>query len=77
LNTITFLFFNMPVSIYTKKKQTIALGYRIEDSIDIIEIKPCFIYISSGRKYVFDQTLSSYYSKYYRKQVSYDSISDE
>jgi hypothetical protein len=67
----------MPVSAHTKKKQAIALGCRIEDSTDIVEIKPCSICVLSGRKYVFDQTLSSRYSEYYRKQVSCDSLSDE
>jgi hypothetical protein len=67
----------MPVSIYTKKKKTIAFSYYIKDSVDIIEIKPCSIYMLSGRKYVFNQMLSGRYSKYYRKQVSYNSLSDK
>jgi hypothetical protein len=77
VNTIIFFFFNMLVSIYTKKKQTIVLGRRIEDSTNIIKIKPCSIYMLSSRKYVFDQILSGRYSEYYRKQVSYNSLSDE
>jgi hypothetical protein len=40
--------------MYIKKKQTIALDRRIENSADIIEIKPCSVYISSSRKYIFD-----------------------
>jgi hypothetical protein len=40
--------------MYIKKKQVIALGRHIEDSADIIEIKPYSICISSGRKYIFD-----------------------
>jgi hypothetical protein len=56
----------MTVSAYIKKKQAIILGCHIKDSIDIIEMKPCSIYISSGRKYVFDQSLSGRYSEYYR-----------
>jgi hypothetical protein len=77
MKAIVFFFFNITVSIYTKKKQVIALGCHIEDSANIIEIKPCFIYILSGRKYIFDRILSGYYSEYYRKQVSYNSLSDE
>jgi hypothetical protein len=65
MNTITFLSFNMPVSAYTKKKQAIALGRRIEDSADVIEMKSCSICILSGRKYVFDQLLSGCCSEYY------------
>jgi hypothetical protein len=48
------LSFNMPVSTHTKKKQTIAFGRCIKDSADVIEIKPCSVYVLSGRKYVFD-----------------------
>jgi hypothetical protein len=59
--------FNMIVFVYTKKKQTIALSCRIKDFADIIEIKPCSIYILSGRKYVSNQALSGCYFKYYRK----------
>jgi hypothetical protein len=40
--------------MYIKKKQTIALGRRIKNSTNTIEIKPCSIYISSSRKYIFD-----------------------
>jgi hypothetical protein len=71
------LSFNITVFVYTKNKQVIVFGCYIKDSIDIMEIKPCSICVSSGRKYVFDQTLSGRYSEYYRKQVSCDSLSDE
>jgi hypothetical protein len=57
----------MPVSAYTKKKQTIVLGCRIKDSANVIKIKPCSIYVLSGRKYIFNQMLSGRYSEYYRK----------
>jgi hypothetical protein len=66
----------MTVFAYNKK-QIIALGCCIEDSANIMEIKPCFIYILSSRKYIFDRTLSGCYSKYYWKQVSYDSLSNK
>jgi hypothetical protein len=44
----------MLVFVYTKKKQVIAFSRRIEDSVDIIEIKPCSICVLLDRKYVFD-----------------------
>jgi hypothetical protein len=44
----------MIIFAYIKKKQTIALGRYIEDSADIIEMKPCSVCILSGRKYIFD-----------------------
>jgi hypothetical protein len=62
---LSSLSFNMTVSVYTKKKQAIALGCCIEDSADVIKIKPCFICMLSGCKYIFDQVLSGRYSKYY------------
>jgi hypothetical protein len=67
----------MTVSAHTKKKQAIALGRRIEDSINAAEIKPCSVCVSSGRKYIWDRMLSDRYSEYYRKQVSCDGLSDE
>jgi hypothetical protein len=67
----------MPIFAYTKKKQAIAFSRRIKDSADIIEIKPCSICVLLGRKYIFDQMLSSRCFEYYRKQVSCDSLSDE
>jgi hypothetical protein len=72
-----FLLFIMTVSAYIKKKQTITLGCRIEDSTNTAEIKPCSVCISSGYKYVWDRTLSDCYSEYYYKQVSCNSLSDE
>jgi hypothetical protein len=60
-----------------KKKQTITFSCCIKDSTDVIEIKPCSIYILLGHKYIFDQILSGYYSEYYRKQVSYNSLSNK
>jgi hypothetical protein len=71
------LSFIMTVSAHTKKKQTIAFSRRIKDSTRAVEIKPCSVYMSSGRKYIWDRILSDRYSEYYRKQVSYDSLSDE
>jgi hypothetical protein len=67
----------MTVFVYTKKKQAIVFGCYIKDSTNIIEIKPCFIYILSGRKYIFDRTLSGCYSEYYQKQISYNNLSDK
>jgi hypothetical protein len=74
---LPFLFFIITVSAHTKKKQAIALSCRIEDSTSAVEIKPCFVCISSSYKYVFDQSLSGRYSEYYRQQVSCDKLSDE
>jgi hypothetical protein len=74
---LSFFFFTITVSAYTKKKQAIALGRRIEDSTNAAEMKPCSVCVSSGRKYVWDRTLSDRCSKYYRKQVSCNSLSDE
>jgi hypothetical protein len=45
----SFLFI-ITVSAYTKKKQAIALGRRIEDSTNAAEIKPYSVYVLSGRK---------------------------
>jgi hypothetical protein len=56
----------MTVSAYIKKKQAIAFGRYIKNSADIIEMKSCFVCISSSRKYIFDQLLSGCYSEYYR-----------
>jgi tRNA(Glu) U13 pseudouridine synthase TruD len=67
----------MTVSAHTKKKQAIVFGRRIEDSTRAAEMKPCSVYVSSGRKYVWDRILSDRCSEYYRKQVSCDSLSDE
>jgi hypothetical protein len=69
--------FTITVSAYTKKKQTIALGRRIEDSTNAAEIIPCFVCVLSGRKYVWDRTLSDCCSECCRKQVSCNGLSDE
>jgi hypothetical protein len=71
------LSFIMTVSAYTKKKQAIVFGRRIKNSTRVAKIKPCFVCVSSGRKYVWDRILSNRYSKYYRKQVSCDGLSDK
>jgi hypothetical protein len=52
MNIIIF-FFNITIFIYTKKK-TIIFSCYIKDSVNIIEIKPCFIYMLSGYKYIFN-----------------------
>jgi hypothetical protein len=75
--TYPLYIFTITISAYTKKKQAIVLGRCIEDSADIIEMKPCSVCMLSGRKYIFNQTLSGRYSEYYRKQVSYNSLSDK
>jgi hypothetical protein len=72
-----FFSFIIIVSAYTKKKQTIIFGYYIENSISAAEMKPCFVYILSGHKYIWDRILSNYYSEYYRKQVSYNNLSNK
>jgi hypothetical protein len=45
-------FFFITVSVYTKKKQAIALGCRIEDSTNTTEIKACSVCMLLGRKYI-------------------------
>jgi hypothetical protein len=67
----------MTVPVHVKKKQSIALGRYIEDSINIAEIKPCSLCVSLLHKYVFDRNLSDYYSEYYCRHVSCDGFSDE
>jgi hypothetical protein len=62
-----FFFFNITIPAYIKKKQAIALGRRIEDSNNTIEIISCSFCISLDRKYVFDQRFSKYCSEYYRR----------